>query len=225
MDSQFIHIDEAVAIAQTLLPENFSKDKAIARQWAYMGLRNIGPTAHWFATCTLKPNDNLTMKKPDDMWKAIDIALYDSAGCELRYSYKGLGRRIHASRFSALEQGEYLPNAGAPIDLSEDTHAFHLGSNGSGVAFAILKYWQLPIGVDGLPLIPEGLALAVAFFIRWMWTVKTNENQSDRQISELNYKAERAKARAEANMPSGIEMEQIGKEWTSLIGAPQFKNY
>jgi hypothetical protein len=225
MESRFVHIDEAVAMAQTLLPENFSKDKAVARAWAYMALRNIGPTSHWFATCVMKPNDNLTMKKPDDMWKAIDIALYDSAGCELRYSYKGLGRRIHSSRSAALREGEYSPVLGAAIDLSEDVHAFHLGSNGSCVAFATLKYLQLPIDTDGMPMIPEGLVLAIAFFIRWMWTVKTNENQSDREISERTYKMERAKALAESNMPSGIELEQIGKEWTSLIGAPQFKSY
>jgi hypothetical protein len=222
MDSRFVSVDEVVAIAQTLLPENFSKDKAVARQWAYMGLRNVGPTQHWFATCAIKPNDNLTMKKPDDMWKAIDIALYDSSGCELRYSYKGLGRRIHNI---PSEDTGYSPSTGSPIDLSEDAHAYHLGSNGGCVAFATLKYWQLPIDVDGLPLIPEGLALAVAFFIRWMWAIKTNENQSDRQISEMNYKTERSKAKSEYALPSGIEMEQIGKEWTSFLGAPRFKQF
>jgi hypothetical protein len=223
MDSNFVHIDEAVATAMTLLPKKTTLDKALARQWAYLGLRNIGPTNHWFSTCTLYPNENRTMKKPVDMWKPIDIALYSSCGTELRYSYRGLGKRIHASKF--LSSGEYAPQLHAPIDLGEDNHAFHLGSNGSDVSYAVLKYWQLPIDIDGLPQIPEGFTLAIAFFIRWMWAIAQNENQSDRQLSEANYTKERTKARNEANLPSGIEMEQIGKDWTSFLGAPQFKQY
>ena len=225
MVTSFIHVDEAVALAMTLLPENTTLNKAIARQWAYEALRNIGPTSAWFDVCNLFPNDQLTLKKPDDMWKAIDIALYDSNGNEMKYSYRGLGKRIHASPADLVAQGEYAPSLGAPVDLSEDTHAFHLGSNGASVAWATLKYWKLPVNNDGLPEIPEGQKLAVAMFIRWLWTIKKNENQSDRQLSEINYKAERAKARAEGNLPSGIEFEQIAKEWTSLIGAPQFKKF
>ncbi len=225
MDSTFTHIDEAVAIAMTLLPREISMDKAIARQWAYLGLRNIGPTQHWFEVCTLYPNENRIMKKPNDMWKAIDIALYDGSGANLRYAYRGLGRRIHASRNGLIERGEYFPSAQAPIDLSENEHAYELGTNGDAVAYAVLKHWKLPIDIDGLPMIPEGLTLAVAFFIRWMWAIKMKEDKADRQLAEANYKTERAKALSETKMPSGIEQEQVAKDWMSLLGAPQFKNY
>ena len=218
MNSQFVSVDEAVATAMTLLPENAALNEVLARQWSYMALRNIGPTSHWFDECELYPNDNLILKKPIDMWKAIDIALFTSTGVEVNFVYRGLGKRIHREGDLDLQNIPY-------VDLSEDNHAFYLGSNGTSVAKAKLKYWQLPIDNDGLPKIPEGQILAIAFFIRWMWSIRQNENQSDRQISEQNYKMERNKARSEGNAPSGIEMEQIGKEWVSLIGAPQFKQY
>ncbi len=226
MTETFVHVDEAVAMAMTLLPEQSTLDKAIARHWSYMGLRNIGPTHHWYEECIIYPNENLTLKKPDDLWKAIDIALYTYTGQELRYSFKGMGSgRIHTPQTLALQQDQYSPVLGAPIDLSEDTHAYHLGSNGAGVSYATLRYWQLPITVDGLPQIPEGLVLAVALFIRWMWSIKQNMDKGDRQLNEITYKSERAKCLSETKMPSGIELEQVGKEWTSLLNSPKFKQF
>jgi hypothetical protein len=159
------------------------------------------------------------------MWKPIDIALFTASNKELRFSYKGMGSRIHSGRNSLITDGQYSPMQGAAVDLSEDAYSFHLGSNGGDVSYAVLKYWKLPIDVDGLPIIPEGLVLAIALFIRWMYAIKMNENQSDRQLSEASYKVERAKARSEGNMPSGIEMEQLAKEWSSLLGAPMFKMF
>lgn len=223
MTSKFVHVDEPIALAMTLIPNSDSMQKAIARQWAYMGLRDIGPGEHWFDEAILYPNDNLVMKKPADMYKPMDIALYDSAGMELKSSYKGRGSRIHAGNI-AVQNGIYAPTLGSAIDLSEDAYAFYLGTNGIDVASAKVKYLKLPIGDDGLPLIPEGQVLAIAFFIRWMWSIKTNV-ANDRQLSEIDWKKARIEARNAMKMPNGIEMEQVAKEWVSLLNAPQFKQF
>lgn len=227
MESNFIHVDEAVAMAMTLIPDANSMDKAIARHWAYMGLRDIGPGLHWFGECELTPSSNLSVKKPVDMYKALDIALYgretDGTLKEYRYAYRGLGKRIHAGNVDQAT-GNYAPVNHAPVDLSEDAYCFHLGSNGSGVTTVKLKYLRLPIGSDGLPLIPEGQQLAIAFFIRWMWSVRQNV-VSDRQLSRADYLEARRDARAKGKVPSGIEMEQVAKEWVSLLNAPQFKQF
>src|SRR5688572_24084225 len=98
MDSSFIHVDAAIATAESMLPDGGTLNRPFARQWAYLALKDIGATGHWLAETTLYPNDNLSMKKPQDMWKSIDIALYGTSNGitqELRYSYKGLGKRIH----------------------------------------------------------------------------------------------------------------------------------
>lgn len=224
MDKTFVHVDEPIALAMTLIPNSSSMDKAVARQWAYMGLRDIGPGMHWFEDCVLYPSSNLSMRKPDDMWKPRSLALFNQAGEELRYSYKGLGRRLHSSGNVHLDSGEYAPSLGAPIDLSEDSYFFHLGSNGSDVYCAKVTYWKLPIDSYGLPLVPEHQVLAIAMFIRWMWSI-SNSDKQDRQLSRQDYMAARGEARGRNKIPNGLEMEQIAKEWVSLLNAPQFKRF
>jgi len=228
MDSSFVHVDEPVALAMTLIPNSSSVEKAVARQWAYMGLRDIGPGMHWFEDCVLYPSSNLSMRKPDDMYKPIDLALFkqesDGSLSELRYSYKGLGRRIHASGNVHLDGGTYGPLLHAPIDLSEDSHFFHLGSNGGDVFCAKIKYWKLPVDAYGLPKIPEHQVLAIAFFIRWMWAM-ANSDKQDRQLSRSEYIAARSEARGRNKIPNGLEMEQVSKEWINLLNAPQFKKF
>lgn len=228
MDKSFVHVDEPIALAMTLIPDSDSMDKTIARSWAYMGLRDIGPGQHWFEDCVLYPSTNLSFRKPDDMYKPIKIALFsrnDSGDLvEMRYSYKGLGRRLHQSSNALLATGEYAPEFGAAIDLSEDSHFFHLGSNGSGVYCAKVNYWKLPIDSYGLPMIPEHQVLPIALFIRWMWSVSRGDN-TDRQMSRVDYLSARAEARVKNKIPNGIEMEQIAKEWMSLLNAPQFKQF
>ena len=224
MASNFISVDEPIAVAMGLIPNSSSVEKAVARQWAYMGLRDIGAGIHWLEDCVLYPNSNLSMRKPDDMWKAIDIALLDTNGQELRFSYKGLGRRIHSSGKLSLDSGEYAPSLHAPIDLSEDNFYFHLGSNGSSVYCAKVKYWKLPVDTYGQPMIPEHQLLAIALFIRWMWSM-AHSDKEDRKLARIEYLQARSEARALGKMPSGIEMDQVAKEWPNMLNAPQFKNF
>lgn len=224
MNTTFINVDEPIAIAMSIIPNSDSFDEALARQWAYMGTRDIGASYHWIEDAVLYPNSNLSIRKPDDMWKAQDIALFNSAGKELLFSYRGLGKRIHASGHAALDNAQYAPSLHAPIDLSEDSHFFHLGSNGADVHHVKLKYWKLPVDHHGQPMIPEHQALAVALFIRWMWGM-ANSDKEDRKLSRIEYLQARSEARALGKMPSGIEMDQVAKEWNSLMNAPQFKNY
>lgn len=224
MDSTFVNVDEPIAVAMGLIPNRDSFDKALARQWAYMGTRDIGASMHWIEDCVLYPNSNLSIRKPDDMWKSKDIALLSSTGTELRFSYRGLGRRIHASGNLTLDSGEYAPELHAPIDLSEDANFFHLGSNGADVYCVKLKYWKLPVDIYGQPMIPEYQTLAIALFIRWMWSISNNDKE-DRKLSRIEYLQARSEARALGKMPSGIEMDQVAKEWTSLMNAPHFKNF
>lgn len=224
MNKTFVSIDEPIAVAMGLIPNRDSFDKALARQYGYMAARDIGASAHWIEDCVLYPNSNLSMRKPDDMWKAKDIALLDSSGSELSFAYRGLGRRIHASGHLALDNGEYAPVLHAPIDLSEDSHFYHLGSNGSVVFCAKVKYWKLPVDVYGQPMIPEYQTLAIALFIRYMWTM-ANSDKEDRKLTRAEYRQARSEARAIGNMPSGIEMDQVAKEWNNMMNAPQFKSF
>jgi hypothetical protein len=219
MNSTFVHVDEAIATAESFLPDGVALNRTFARQWAYLGLRDIGPGQHWFAECVLHPNENRSMRKPDDMYKAMDIALYgtiNNTTVEFKYSYKGLGKRIHNRDLVQFD--------GLPVDLSEDQYCFHLGSNGSGVNYAHLKYIKLPIGTDGLPLIPEFQVLAIAFFIVWLWNKKQND-KGGMQLAKIDYTEAKKEAKRASRLPSGIEMTQVAKEWVNLLNAPQFKQF
>jgi hypothetical protein len=216
MDKSFVNVEEAIATAESFLPEGISLTRPFARQWAYLALRDIGPGDHWFEECWLYPNENLNMRKPDNMWKPIDIALYDSSGNELKFVYRGLGHRKH--RLDRVDLQPY-------IDLSEDTHCFILGSNGTSVNKAFLQYWRLPIDEDGTPLVPESQVLAIAFFIYWMWEKKQRTNQSAIAQARQDYLEARREARNRSKMPSGIAFEQAAKEWTSMLNSPQFKQF
>src|SRR5690606_2910831 len=120
-----------------------------------------------------------------DMYKPLDVALFsrneDGSLSELRYSFKGRGKRIHTSGNPILDSGEYSPDHHAPIDLSEDAHFFHLGSNARGRVYcAKVKYLKLPIDAYGNPMVPEHQVLAIALFTRYMWTF-ANSTGEDRK--------------------------------------------
>ena len=229
MDSNFVHIDEPIALAMTMIPNSSTVEKAVARAWAYQGLRDIGPGQHWLEDCVLYPDSNLSMRKPDNMYKIRSIALFkrgsDGTLTEQHYSYRGLGRRIHSNRNQLAADGQYDPASGAPIDLSEDAYFLHLGSNGSDVYCAKISYWKLPIDAQGMPLIAEYQVLAIALFIRWMWSLG-NPDKGDRQLSRMDYLSARTEARGKAKLPSGLEMDQAAKEFSSLLSTvPTFKQF
>lgn len=216
MNTKFVSVDEVVATAESFIGPVSATDRNLMRQWAYLGLRNIGASKAWVETCVIYPKE-LEARKPDDMYKAIDLALYNASNVELYFAFRGTGTRIHSPKNLQSRNQQYLPEFGAVIDVSEDNFYFHLGSNGSDVAYIKLKYFKLPIDENGLPLIPEDHVLAIAFFIQWIWSKRKGDNRSEIDQNKRDWKIERAKVRSANNMPSQLETDEINRKWMSMI--------
>ena len=216
MTTKFVPVDEVVATAETFIGPQSATDRNVMKQWAYLGLRNIGPSKVWIENCILYAKD-LEMRKPDDMYKPIDIALFTENNAEVKFAYRGTGLPIHAPKNSITRSGLYQPEFGAVIDLSDDNYYFHLGSNGGNVSYAKLKYFKLPIDENKMPLIPEDHVLALAFFIQWIWSKRKGDNRSEIEQNRQDWVKEKRRVRSNNQLPSQIEADEINRKWMSMI--------
>lgn len=221
--SSFVPVSQVIATAMSILEGADTIDRAYFKEWVYLGLLEIGPTLDWYGESILYP-DGYTLKKPDGFHSAIDLALYDANHAELDFVYRGLGTRAHASDNGLLNNGQYFPTLGAPIDLSEDTYYFQLGSNSTSVSYAKLKYWKFPVDELGDLLIPETDILPLILFVRYMWYLRKDDKQG---IAMGNQKwiAARNEARAAHKTPSMLVGTEIARSWNSMIHKQRYKKF
>lgn len=216
MVSRFVPLDQVTAEAASLIGAAETKDRLLFKQWVYTALREIGVGKQNIDTCILYPKD-FSFTKPQDMTSTIDIALYNSSNAELNYKYNSGRVRIHQSKTQS--------STSDLVDLSEDDFYFHLGSNGSDVAYARIRYFKFPVDDDGLPKIPEDQVFAIMMYIRYAWSMRKNDNRSEIDQNRQTWLAERDRAKSRNKMPSMLEGKQIAKEWMSMIQKPFFNNF
>lgn len=218
MDYRFTNIEEVTASAYLVCPGATQEDRLIFRQWVWEGIKQIGPTSHWIKTCELKPK-NLSFKKPDDLASTVSIGLYNSADGELKYTYHGQGGRVHIDRFDTHSASTSEEVTGR-IDLSEDAYYYHLGSNGSDVAYAKVRYLAMPVDKNKLPLIPEDQVFALTMFCRWMWALRKGDNQSEIELARDTWFREKDRIFGANKMPSVYRATQFAKNrFLSLINS------
>lgn len=223
--SSFVPVDSVIALATSVIENSDSMDRAFFKDWVYLGLKEIGPSTHWYGEATLYPVDGL-LEKPKDMHSAIDLALYDASGKELKYTYRGLGTRIHESDREILNTGIYAPVLGAPIDLSEDVYYFHLGSSQGAqqVAYANLKYWKFPVDENGDLLVPDEDQMALVQFLRYMWYMRKDDKQGISMSHPVWIRA-RNEARGAHKIPTQLQGTQIARSFSSMIQKMRFKQF
>jgi len=218
MDYRFAKMDEVVATAMTLTPGATDEHRVIFRQWCWEGVKQIGPTTHWLKTCNLKVK-NLTFKKPSDLASTINVGLYNSSDQELSFEWNiGVGR-VHTDRellHSVTSQEEVTGR----IDLSEDAYYFHLGSNGSEVDHMLLRYLAMPVDTNGEMLIPEDNMFAITMFIRWMWSMRKGDNQSEIELSRDTWFREKDRIYGNNKMPSVLRANEFAlNKFMSLLNS------
>ena len=222
MPSRLITSDEVLAEASSIIKDASEQEKVFMRQWIYRAQREIG-----FSHFDIKVSEPITVvdysaAKPDDFVKAIDVALFDSTGNEIITRYKGWGKRqdlLPEGGLARTRQDVRLQvNA---INISEDQDYFHTGVFAQGeddTAYMVMKYYALPIdSATNLPLIPESNTLAIMMYIRWMWMMRQNENQSSIDIARDVWLRERARASSRNNTPSQLEGGEIARKINSMI--------
>lgn len=218
-----VPIEQVVSTAMSVLEKADTADRAYFKEWVYLGLLEIGPNLAWYAEATLYP-DTFTLKKPDGFHSAIDLGLYDSSKNELKYVYRGMGTRIHASDNSLLNAAAYAPTQGAPIDVSEDEYYFHLGTNSTQVSYAVVKYWQIPLDENGDLLIPEMDIMALVQFLRYMWYMR-KDDKTGMAMQKNSWIAARNEARGAHRTPSMLVGGEIARSWNSMIRKQRYKTF
>lgn len=221
--SSFVPIEQVIATAASVMEGADTVDRAYFKEWIYIGLTELGPNTAWYDEAIVYPID-LDIRKPENIYSVIDIALYDVNMKELNYALRGKGSRIHLSDNSLINSAMYGPSLGAPIDLSEDSYYFHLGTNGAAVASAKIKYWRYPVDDNGDLLIPEQDVLPLTIFCKYMYYMRKDDKVGMGQFHNL-WIAARNEARGAHKIPSELEGTELARSWNSMIQKMRFKKF
>lgn len=223
MDNKFVSLDEITAYVMSIVGTATDEDRNLFRTWAATAMISIGPNTTWVKVCDLYPEEG-SFKKPSDMHSAIDVALYNSAGCELRYAFHPDSvERIHVDRF-AVHNVSVQQSVTNQVHLSEDPFYFNF-STGCDVALMKLRYFATPTDKYGNLLIPEMYMLPLAYFCRFMWSLRKNDNRSEIDQNQDMWLREKDRIKGRMKTPSPLEMEAISAAWMSLFNVSGDKKY
>jgi len=217
-------IDEITANISASIGTSTAEDRNLFRQWAVLGLRQLGPNRNDVKVAQITPNSNGLILKPDDFVHGIDMSLFDSSGSEIKYNTNHGGTRIHTDRFSIHDENNQDAITGR-VDVSEDAYYYHLGSNRSVVAYALLRYFSFPVDSDGLPTVEEDDLMALILFGRYMWSMRKNDNRSEIQQNFDFWNSERDRRKAAKKVPSQIDMKGIAERYMTLLPINNDSNY
>lgn len=218
---QYIDIDTVVARALTIVGASGDDEvlKNVAREWVWGALVDLPITDDAIKVTKVYPK-NLIIKKPDDFRRGLDIALYDAADCFIPHAFHTGKGRIYPNTeqyaFTHEVDGQEVTHY-IPVDLSEDAKCYYLGTNGAGVSYAKIRYYTYPVDAKGWPLIPEEASMTCMYFIRYMASLRRNENQSEIANNERLYKIESDRCRARLKAISGEGVKTIGSIFNRLI--------
>lgn len=206
MLTTFTTVDEVIATAQSTIKTADSFDKQLFRQWlGTMCLPMLGISEDDVKVVSLYPV-NYSVPKPDDLRAIIDISCFDANGCQLAHEFRTGGKRIYADTRlarTAVAGGTITDlNRCVPVDVSETNFSLELGTNATHVATILLRYYYFPVDEAGLPLIKMLDMLACVYFLRYMFALRENENQSEIQAAEMRWKLESDRCRAQKKMLS-----------------------
>lgn len=194
---QYVSLDSVVDEAMLVVGKDNENEllKNIARQWVWRAMQDFPVTEDEIKVCRLYPK-NLMFKKPDDMRQHLELALFDSAGNFIPSVYHAGKKRIYPDMrvLTTISDGE-VP-VYAPVDYSADQFSFILGSNGTSVAYADVRYYAYPIDSKGLPMIDENAVQTLIYYIRFNASMRNNENQSQIQLNREMYQVEADRYRA-----------------------------
>lgn len=194
----YVNLDSVIAEAISVVGVGVDEElmAGFARQWVWTAVCDLPVTEDNIKVCEIT-NKNFTLKKPDDMRRFLEIALYDSSDRYIPHVFHAGKKRIYPDYriFPAATNNPDHVNC-VPVDLSEDQFAFYIGSNGTTVSYAKVRYFAYPLDKDGMPLIRQDDVLTCIYYVRFMASLRKNDNRSEIQQNELLYKAEADRARA-----------------------------
>lgn len=222
----YVTLEEVVALARTTIGTSDKQDEPLFKQWAWEGLQDVGLSTDSIEVCTLKPK-NFIAGKPENCRALIDIALYDANGNEFAHSFKAGKKRIYPNRTFPLSilATDGLTQIPTIVDVSEDRFNIIIGSNGSHVTAIMIRYWSYPVDANGLPLIQEDEKMALVHFIKWMWSMRKNDNRSEIEQNRQTWYLASDRARAKKKNISNETVKTIVRNWMQLINKTNFQQF
>lgn len=177
-------VAEAVAILGYLEDEEVAKN--FCRQWIWGAKKKLATSDQDIEVAEVQVK-NLFIKKPKNLKQLIEIALFDVNGNYIPHVFHQGNQRLYPN----MEQVSYdvVLNEGtddeetvtyyAPVDLSENSSSYVLGTNGTEVSYALVRYYPLPLDENNLPEVYEHEVDACKAYCRYQWSMRKNENQSE----------------------------------------------
>lgn len=217
-------VDEATAEVQIAIKGSTAEDRNIFRNWVIRGFKQLGPDRNDVKVAQITPNSNGLILKPDDFVHGIDMSLWDSAGCEIKYNTNHGGTRIHTDRFAIHDSNNQDAITGR-VDVSEDAYYYHLGNNRSVVAYALIRYFSYPVDSDGIPLLMEEDLEAIMDYCHYRWARRERNSQSEIQQSYGIWLASMDRRKGAKKMPSTLDMQGIASRYLSIIPLNPESNY
>jgi hypothetical protein len=215
---QYLSIDEVLAEALSIVKDKAAHE-AVARQWIWTNLMQTGVSEEEIEVCTITPK-NLLARKPKNLRKLKELALFDAAGDLIPHTFRSGKTRIYPNTNIATAstgsdgETEYTYTT---VDVSEDRYNIVLGTNASDVTTVALRYYSLPLDDNGDPLVREDEKLSCIFYVRWMIGLLEDSNQSKIQLDEIRWKQEVDRARASKKSISEEMRDTIGRDWLRMI--------
>jgi hypothetical protein len=227
----FITLDEVTALAQSTTKDAASNYRLLCRNWiCTLALPDLGISEDDIKVARLLPK-NLTVPKPVDFRSLLDISVFDTNDQPLDHKYRSGSKRIYTDTrlvATATNGSSSTVNALVPVDISSDTHSFHLGTNGANVGSIVIRYYCYPSDENGIPLIRQEEAMACVFFCKYMWAIRQNNSRSEIEQFRQIWATECDRARARKKMV-GITPEMmktvIKSTWMRSIPSFDFRKF
>jgi hypothetical protein len=220
----YIEFDEVVAESMLIIGGG---DDEVAQNFAktfiWRGLQKLGSTDDTIEVCKVTAK-NFLLIKPKNMKRLDEMALFDSNDCFIPHVFHAGVSRIYPNtesyRYSYTnDDGTTTTELCVPVDLSENKTAYVLGSNGNRVAYAYLRYYPYPMDTSGNPLIREDEVEALTAYVRYKWSQRKNENQSEiaQNLSEWLRLADYCRAEKKASDFTNEVKKSIASQWQRMI--------
>ena len=208
--NSFLTVDQVLSSVLTVAPEASQKDKNIFKHWIFLAERQIGSSIVSRKNAVDLVVSDFSFAKPFDCIRVENLALFDSAGKEVRFKYYGRGQQMSDRNLDSSDVTKQ-------VIVREDDGFMYLSSNGSNVVKANIRYTGFPTDENENLKIPEIHLLAIMSFVRYMLAMRDKEQRLQiREFANI-WEKEKREARARTAMPSELEAEFIARRFSSMI--------
>lgn len=185
-----VDFNEVVSEAMLTLGIADESAETMVRTFIWRGLQKLGMSEDTIEVCRIDAK-NYLLKKPKNMKQFIEIALFDVNDDFIPHIFHAGNKRIYPNletySYTVTDDEDNQTTYSVPIDLSENQTSFVIGSNGSSVNYAYVRYYASPIDANGNPVIREEEVEALTLYARYRWSQKVNQNQSEIRANKIDW--------------------------------------